>query len=266
MVIQKNVLILIGILSLSYILIFLLSPKDITDYTVSDTEYWRETNNRLLLKTAYDYNSNQSVQSFPKIIGDWQSFDFRYQDVVYTKLNADILLSRSYSKKNGSPIWMDIINSKTGESFHKQKICVEGAGWTIDRESVAEFRIADPPNPFTKLYTNRLDISKVDKKSGRERKQVMVYWFMFKKFGSNDSVAMIRLSSPVKNDTEETFNSMKDFVEGQLFDAMYKKGEIENVTTAEYISKEYGNKGKLAMLIGLLIPIGMVAIGIRKKD
>lgn len=266
MAIQKNVLILIGILSLAYILIFLLSPKDITDYTIADTEYWRETNNRLLLKTSYDYNNNESVRSFPKIIGDWKSFDFRYPDAVYTKLNADILLSRAYTKGKGYLVWMDIINSKTGESFHKQKICVEGAGWTIDSETIAEFKIAEPPNPFTKLYANRLDVSKVDKKTGKETKQVMTYWFMFKKFGSNDSVTMIRLSAPVKNSTEETFNIMKDFVEGQLFDAMYKRVDKESITMAESIVNEYGNKGIFAIIAIVLIPIGITIVGIRKKD
>lgn len=266
MVIQKNVLILIGILSLAYILIFLLSPKDITDYTIADTEYWRETNNRLLLKTSYDYNNNESVRSFPKNLSDWKGFDFRYSDRVYEVLNADILLSRGYTRSIEDLIWLDIINSKTGESFHKQKICVEGAGWTIDSETIAEFKIAEPPNPFTKLYANRLDVSKVDKKSGREWKQVMVYWFMFKKFGSNDSVTMIRLSAPVENSTEETFGTIKGFVEGQLFDAMYKRVDKESITMAESIVNEYGNKGIFAIIAIILIPIGITIVGIRKKD
>lgn len=266
MAIQKNVLVLIGIVSLAYILIFLLSPKDITDYTVADTEYWRETNNRLLLKTSYDYSSNESIRSFPKIIGDWKSFDFRYKDAIYDKLNADVLLSRAYTKGDGYLVWMDIINSKTGESFHKQKICVEGAGWTIDNETIAEFKIADPPNPFTRLYANRLDMSKIDKKTGKEKKQVMTYWFMFEKFGSNDSVTMIRLSAPVKNSTEETFDTMKDFVEGQLFDAMYKRVDKESITMAESVVSEYGNKGLLTMMMALLVPIGIIITGIRRKD
>ena len=74
---------MIGIISLSYILIFLLSPNDITDYTVTDTEYWRETGNRLLTKTAYEYNNVEDVKSFPKTLGDWKSFDYRYKDGIY---------------------------------------------------------------------------------------------------------------------------------------------------------------------------------------
>ena len=260
--IQKGVLILIGVASLSLILVFLLAPKDNTNYTVTDTEYWSNTGNRLMLKTAYDYNNKDDIQSFPKVFGDWQSFDYKYPDYVYTNLNADMLMTRGYIRNNGDIVWMDIINSNAGQSFHKQNICVEGAGWTVDNDSIAEFTIADSSssNPFTKLYTNRLDLSKKDEK------QVMIYWFMYKKFGSKDAATMIRLSAPVNNNTEHTFNSIKEFVEGQLFGVMYKGTEKEEITTAEYVSKEYGNKGLMAMIIGLLTPIGIIITGIRKKD
>lgn len=259
--IQRNILILIGIISLSYVLILLLSPKDITDYTVADTEYWRETGNRLLLKTSYDYNSKESVESFPKTLGDWKGIDFKYPDSTYGRLNADMLVSRAYTNNRTGIIWMDIINSKVGESFHKQKICVQGAGWTIDNESVVEFKIADPPNPFTKLYANRLDISKKD------RKQVMIYWFMLKKFGSKDSVTMIRLSVPVRsNGTDEAFDAEKGFIESQLFDAMYEKADVGRVTMYEYVSRGYGNTGRAAIIVALLIPMTIILIGARKKD
>lgn len=242
-------------------MVFLLAPKDITDYTVVDTEYWRETGNRLLIKTAYEYNSKEDIQTFPKNLSDWKGFDFKYPDYVYTALNAEIFLSRAYTKGDGSLLWMDIINSKVGESFHKQNICVEGAGWAIDKDSIAEFRIANSPNPFTKLYANRLDVSKGN------QKQVMLYWFMFKKFGSKDAVTMIRISAPVyNNDTGATFNSAKDFLENQLFGAMYKGTEKEEITNAESIAKEYGNKGLLAMMMALLVPIGIIIVGIRRKD
>ena len=260
MAIQKNILILIGIISLSYIIIFLLAPKDVTEYTIVDTEYWRETENRLLTKTIYNYNDKDNVASFPKTIGEWKSFDYSYPEYIYTKLSAKILMSRGYKKDSENVIWMDIMNSKTGEVFHNQKLCVEGSGWNIDNESVVEFKIADIPNPFTKLYANKLYISKKDKK------QIMIYWFMFKKVGSNDSVAMIRLSAPVKNNTDMTFNLMRDFVENQLFDAMYDRIESEDITTLEYVLSTYGNKGLLAMIVILLIPICMIVIGIRKKD
>lgn len=253
---QKNVLVMIGFLILSYVTIFLLSPRDMTDYTIADTEYWRETGNRILLKTAYNYNDRYSVESFPETMGEWKGSDYRYPEYVYKKLNADMLMSKKYVKDNRSIVWMDIINSKTGESFHKQKICVEGAGWSVENESVAEFGIF---NSLSKLHANRLDISK------KGKKQVMVYWFMFKKFGDQDAVTMIRLSSPVyNNNTERTYDSMKDFVEKQLFNEMYENKK-EEVATVQYLIGKYGNNGKIGIILSVLIPSGVIFIGIKKR-
>ncbi len=245
---------LIGIISLSYIIIFLLAPKDIADYTVADTEYWRETQNRLMLKTAYEYNNKEDIKAFPKTIGEWNSIDYKYPDAVYEKLDANILMSRAYTKNNGDLVWMDIINSKVGESFHKQRICIEGAGWNIDNESIADFSIASYPNPFTKLYANRLDVSKEGKR------QVIVYWFMFKKFGSNDAVTMIRLSAPVVNNVTATFNYVKNFIEDKLFYTMYERANPENITSAEYIIREYGKNGMLAIMLVVLMPLCLVVV------
>jgi hypothetical protein len=240
-------------------IIFLMAPKDVIDYTVTDTDYWHETGKSLLLKTAYEFNNEEGIKSFPATLGVWKSYDFKYPDSVYKQLNADILMSRAYQKSNGELVWMDIINSKVGETFHKQRICVEGQGWTVNNESIAEFTVANPPNPFTKLYANRLDYSK-----GNE-KQMMVYWFLFKKFGSNDSVTMIRLTSPVVSNETATFNSMKSFVEGNLFNAMYKGSEADTSTVAEYVIGKYGKSGILAIMVSIFVPIGLVFLGLRQR-
>lgn len=243
-------------------MVFLLSSKDVTDYTVVDTEYWRETKNRLLIKTAYEYNNKEDIETFPKTLGDWKSFDYKYKDNVYSALNADILLTRGYTKDAENLVWIDFINSKTGESFHKPKICLEGGGWKIDNENIAEFKIANPPNPFTKLYANRIDISKGN------RKQTIIYWFMFEKFGAKDAVSMIRISAPANNNetTDITFGRAKNFIEGQLFDAMYKKSGEESIATWEYVFEQYGNRGLFAMIMMLLIPVGITVIGIRQRE
>lgn len=244
---------------MAYILIFLLSPKDITDYTVADTEYWRETGNRLLLKTAYEYNNKEDLEKFPKNLSDWRGFDYKFPESTYKALNADIIFSRAYAKKDGI-VWLDIINSKIGESFHNQQICLKGGGWNIDRESIAEFNIAERNNPFAKLYTNRVDYSK------KNESQIMIYWFMFKKFGSNDAVSMVRITSPVVNNETDSFNTITKFVEKELFREMYKKGKEDIINNAENIQKQYGNKGLFAMIMMLFIPIVITVVGIRQRE
>ncbi len=249
---------MIGIILFSYVFIFLLSPKDLSDYTIADTTYWGETKDRLILKTAYEYNSKEDLQAFPKVLGNWTGYDFRYNESIYRALKADILLSRTYERKNGNYIWMDIINSKVGESFHNPKICLKG--WDMNNESVSEFMIANPPNPFTKLYAKRLDYSK------KNQSQIMVYWFMFKKVGSIDSVSMIRITTPVISNESNAFNSIKDFIENELFHTMYEQGDPETITVSEDIINKYGKTGMGLMALGLLIPLSLVFAGIRRKD
>jgi len=249
--IQKDPVALIGIILLVYVLIFLFAPQDIMDFTVVDTEYWRETENRLIVKSAYDYNSKESIEQFPPVLGNWSSFDYSYSESVYEKLNADVVLTRGY-KSGNDMIWMDIIHSNVGESFHKQKICVEGSGWTVVNESVVQIDIgASKSNPYSFLCTNRLDIEKDGSR------QVLLYWFMFKKFGSSNAVTMIRLSSPVPNNYSETFNTMNNFIKTQLFEDMYENVE-ETPTVIEKLI--YGNKitAVVIILLALIIPVCMI--------
>ncbi len=253
--VQKNILIFTGILVLVYVLVFLLSPESLADFTVVDTEYWRETNHRLLVKTSYDYNDPVDVAGFPRSLGRWEGSDFRYPESVYKALKADIVLSRAYTS-DGKIVWMDIINSRVGESFHKQRICVTGAGWNIDNETIARFNIPDRVGtPFTELYANRLDISKDG------RRQVMVYWFMFKKFGSDDAVTMIRLTSPVTSTPEETFRVISDFVGSELFASMYETAP--QATVVERLARS--KSGMALVFLALALPVVMITMGLRRK-
>jgi hypothetical protein len=77
---------------------------------------------------------------------------------------------------------------------------------------------------------------------------------------------MIRLTSPVIDNETATFDSIKGFVEKELFDAMYERGKPENITYAEYIIQEYGRNGMVAMALVLIAPIYLVFIGSRRKN
>ena len=103
------------------------------------------------------------------------------------------------------------------------------------------------------MRANRLDIT--NKKDPNER-QVVLYWFMFKRF-SDEGVTMIRLSAPVRDNPDATFAMMKGFLEDELFAAMYE-AEAEEVTVAERLIEEHGIFGIIAMLILLLVPICLI--------
>jgi len=245
----------VGLIALAYVLIALLAPQDIADYTAIDTSYWRETDNRLLIKTSYEYNNITEVESFPESLGGWKGYDFSYSERVYETLEADILLSRAYTKDR-TLIWMDIINSKYGKSFHDPKACY-GGKWNILNESVEELHVTGNKSylTFSRMHVNKLELGN---KENPDNKQVVLYWFMFKRFNDEQGVTMIRLSAPVRAGTNETFDVMKEFVERELFDTMYE-GEVSEKTVGGNLIDRYGGLGiiLIALLIGAPVTLIM---------
>lgn len=233
-----------------YILVFLLSPANSMDFTVVDSEYWRESGNRQIVKSAYNYNDKESIEQFPVQLGEWTGYNYYYPGVV-DALNAEIVLSRSYTRGDDQ-IMMDIIHSKMSESFHKQQICVEGNGWTIVNESKELIEVnSTRHNPYMAINVNKLDIEK------NGTRQVMMYWFMFKKSRSSNAVTMIRLLAPVEHDYRQTSITMSEFIKNQLFLAMY-----ENVGITPSIAETliYGNKkaGHVFLFLALLTPFILI--------
>lgn len=253
--VQENLLKASGILLLALVIIFLLAPSDIAEYTIVDTAYWGRTNASLLVKTAYDYNNQSDILRFPKQLGSWKGHDFRYPESIYESLQADVLLSRAYWN-GGDMLWMDIINSKIAKSFHNPKVCY-GSQFNITNESVVEYNVAGNRRylALSKMYSNGLELQG---KRNPNDKQVVFYWYMYKIFGREHGCTMIRLSAPVKNSTEETFNVMKGFVEEQLFSEMYEKGMQETKTVAEDMIAKQGALGGFAIVLLLFVPFGLI--------
>lgn len=246
-------LILLGLLLLSAALIVVLAPESLADYTVIDTAF-HKTDHRLIGRTAYNFNNASEIARFPKEIGGWRGIDFRYPKRVYEALEADIILSRAYSK-NSSIIWMDIINSDKRKSFHNPKVCY-GNRWNIINESVEEI----PMNRtsaviFDKIYVNRLNLE--DKKNA-EKKLVVLYWFIFR---GGQGVTMIRLTSPVKHDYESTYATMKDFTRDTM-GLMYEELKRQKSMGELWIEK-YGFKAYIGLVLLFLPSAIFIVMGIR---
>ena len=146
-------LIIMGIIWMSFVLIFLLAPKDIAEYTVVDVAF-HKTEYRLIGKTVYNFNNISDIERIPKDINGWKGIDFRYPKRVYEVLEADLILSRAYSK-NGKIIWVDIINSDRRKSFHDPRVCY-GSRWNIVNESIVPIELRNSSVVFDKIYVNRL--------------------------------------------------------------------------------------------------------------
>ncbi|MDY6865778.1 MAG: exosortase-associated EpsI family protein [Halobacteriota archaeon] len=254
---RRYLLMAVGLIALAYVMIALLAPQDIADYTAIDTSYWRETDHRLLLKTSYEYNNISEIEGFPESLGNWKGYDFSYSERVYEVLEADILLSRAYTKDR-TLIWMDIINSKSGKSFHDPTICY-GGKFNILNESVEEMHVTGNKSylTFSRMHVNKLELENKENPGG---KQVVLYWFMFKRFNDEHGVTMIRLSAPVRTDVNETYDFMKTFVEEELFSAMYES-EVTEKTVAEGLIDRHGRLGILLIFILTGLPVILIFFG-----
>lgn len=247
----------IGIIVLSFVSMALLAPQGIADYTAIDTSYWRETENRLLVKTSYEYNDIAKISNFPDSLGSWKGYDFSYSERVYEKLEADILLSRAYTQDR-TLIWMDIINSRSGKSFHDPKVCYSGR-WNIVNESIEELHVTGNKSylTFSKMCVNKLEL---ENKENPSERQVVIYWYMFERFNDEQGVTMIRLSAPVRSDINETLGFLKSFVEDELFDAMYES-EITEKTVAEGLIERHGGLGMILILVLTGVPVILIFFG-----
>jgi len=243
---------MLGIILFSAALLIVLAPENLAEYTVIDTAF-HKTDHRLIGKTAYNFNNASEIAKFPRKIDGWSGVDFRYPERIYEMLEADIILSRAYSK-DGSIIWVDIINSDKRKSFHDPRVCY-GGSWNIINESVVEIPMSSSTVIFEKIYVNRLDL---ENKKDPGRKLVAAYWFMFR---GGEGVTMIRLSSPVAKDYATTYGVMEGFVR-DVMGVMYEEVKRPRSVGEVWID-EHGFAG-YAGIIALFLPSPiLIGLGVR---
>jgi hypothetical protein len=245
----------LGIILLALVVIFLLAPYDIADYTLVDVKSGQRTEYGVLVKTSYQFNNKSDIERFPRHLEDWNGYDFVYPQYIYEAIDADIMLSRVY--RNGDEeVWMDIINSKVIKSFHDPRICF-GRTWDILNDTVEEINLVGNKSyiPFGKMFVNKLEMRH---KKDANISLAMMYWFMFKPSFQERSITMIRLTSPVKGSFDQTFALMKSFLERELFDAMYQGKAEEARTIAENLIGVYGYAGYFVLLFFIAVPVSLI--------
>ena len=251
--IKSTFMIMAGMIWLSGALLVVLAPENLAEYTVIDTAF-HKTDHRLIGRTAYNFNNASEIANFPRKIGGWHGIDFRYPERVYEVLEADIILSRAYSK-GGNVIWVDIINSDKRKSFHDPRVCYSGA-WNIVNESITEISVNPTAITFDRIYVNRLDLEN----KNNQAMLVVLYWFMFR---GGEGVTMIRLSSPVDENYSDTYASMQDFIKS-LMNVMYEEVKKPRSVGEAWVD-EYGLTGYSGIALLLLPPFLLVAWGIKKN-
>jgi hypothetical protein len=244
--IKSTFIIIAGMIWFSAVLLVVLAPENLAEYTVIDTAF-HKTDHRLIGRAAYNFNNASEIAKFPRKIDGWHGIDFRYPERVYEVLEADIVLSRAYSKE-GNVIWMDVINSDKRKSFHDPRVCYGGA-WNIVNESVAEIDVNPTAITFDRIYVNRLDLEN----KNNQAMLVVFYWFMFR---GGEGVTMIRLSSPA-HENSNTYASMQNFVKS-LMNVMYEEVKKPRSVGEAWVD-EYGLAGNFGIAVLLLPPLALIA-------
>ena len=248
-------LVIIGMVWISFVAIFLLAPENLADYTVIDVAF-HKTEYRLIGKTAYNFNDPKDIAKIPHRIDGWRGVDFRYPERVYEILDADIILSRAYSK-GGQLVWVDIINSDKRKSFHDPRVCY-GGSWNIINEKVESIEFENRSSViFDRIYVNRLDL---ENKNDPNLRLVVLYWFMFR---GGEGVTMFRLSSPAK-DYNETDEILKDFAK-DLLGLVYEEVRRPK-TVAEGWIESYGALGCLGIVALTMPAFCLMFIGLRSRS
>jgi len=74
-----------------------------------------------------------ALAELPTRLGEWESVDLRFDEVVYEELDADDTLARRYTNDEGRSIWLVIVfhqNERYGA--HDPLVCYRSQGWSID--------------------------------------------------------------------------------------------------------------------------------------
>jgi len=138
---------LIGFLILAYVLVVLLyspAPGPRGDFIDIDTQLQGESGKVKVAKLKISLNEQGHLDNLPRQIGDWQGTDDESAEALRETLIADMLLLRTYRKDGfGQPIFLLIIHSPRGSSFHPPPVCYRVQGYSIGEESETTISIED---------------------------------------------------------------------------------------------------------------------------
>jgi EpsI family protein len=85
----------------------------------------------------------EALEGFPVQIGNWTGQEVPLDEAIAEKTDADALISRQYSRKNGlDSVFLYVACGVTWEMmFHRPEVCYPGNGWTLLDHSSMELPI-----------------------------------------------------------------------------------------------------------------------------
>ena len=167
----------------------------------TDIDTWQRTRRAKQVRTSYDLRPDADWTLLPLQIDGWSGHDLQDVDpTVFEVLDPDAYLSRFYAREDGQHLWLSLLSSRHGASFHPPQICY--GGWQIVVRSEAI------PIPGGDLYAMTLF-------ARRDQAQELVYHFYLwptKARNWEDGVVMFKVTAPLQGTEAETRALVRSFI------------------------------------------------------
>jgi hypothetical protein len=168
---------------------------------VTDIDTWQQTRRQQWVRTPYDLRPDADWTSLPLQIDGWSGEDVHDVDpAVFEVLQPDAYLSRYYRRGDGRYLWLSLLSSRRGASFHPPQICYGGWHTVVRSEPV--------PLVQGELYAMSLLAS-------REQDVQLVYHFYLWPGPARkleDGLVMFKVTAPLQGTESETRDMVRAFI------------------------------------------------------
>lgn len=269
----KQYFTIIGVLILTVVLsILLLPPSMILTQTVTfiDTNSYRASADRTLVRTKMDLGNVEHMRNFPRAIGEWTGIDYETTQIE-EQLNAEVILMRAYQSPGFyQSIFLLIMQSSDLGSFHPPPVCYPALGYQIEEEVKEEIPISNiewvssywrsevEQNVAASINVNKLVVFKESDGRVTERR-VVLYFYVKENPASKDKLTMVRVSAlvPIDMSYDGILSLTRDFM-GEVIPYLFEFYEAEaDEMLAAHLAKS--GAGWLLMGVSLIIPLGIIS-------
>jgi len=182
-----------------------------THVVIVDVEGWyRRTSYERALATAVDFTLREDLfDGIPVEIGAWRAetgdsamgpaVDEWYDD-------PEVATTRVYSNEEGNRIYLSIIGSRGGKSFHLFEhtalTCYPGSGWRIADVGLESIEIGDSSVSVQRVMTEKDDL-----------RRVILYWYLWTdpERVPDSGILSMTLRADVGESDEETLGVLTGF-------------------------------------------------------
>jgi hypothetical protein len=257
---------LIGIFLLACAMVLLLSkPSTIFSQEAFfiDDEPFESSQDGVYVKTKVDIGDSEHMKSFPLVIGRWEGFDYE-SSFWEEELGADAVLLRGYDKPGlYQPIFLQIVQGKTGTNVHPPLLCYTSQGYTIEEHVSDTLLISDTSwveqGAPVSIPVKKMVVYKTSDNQTITERRIVLYWYVEGNRIASNTVTIVEISAfaPLKGSYEGILGETKDFA-AQAIPALFEPTDDSakgQTVMAQLI--DWGALGYVIILSLICIPVAL---------